>query len=157
MSDKKVLVAYYSYSGNTKRIAEKIHAITGGDIFEIKPLREYPKNYNDVVHQAKIEKAENAKPELATYISVAGYDTVYIGTPVWWYTMSSPVKSFLAGNNFAGKTIKPFCTHGGGGASSTFSDMKLLCPDADIKEGFVAFENSAGDKDIEDWLNIIKK
>ena len=152
MPDKKILVAYYSYSGNTKRIAEKIQSVVGGDMFEIKPLREYPKNYNDIVHQAKIEKAENAKPELESYISVGGYDVVYIGTPVWWYTMSSPVRSFLGGNNFSGKTIIPFCTHGGGGASNTFGDMQKLCPDAEIKEGFTAFENSAADKDIEAWL-----
>ena len=111
MSDKKILIAYYSHSGNTKEAAEKIQSLTGADLFEIKPANEYPKDYNAVVNQAKQEKADDVRPELVSLGNVKAYDILFIGTPVWWYTMASPVKTFLAENNFDGKIIVPFCTH----------------------------------------------
>lgn len=153
MSDKKVLVAYYSHSGNTRTIAEKIKEITGGDLFEIKTSHEYPKNFTDIVNQAKKEKEAGFMPELTENIDISPYDTIFIGSPVWWYTFATPVRTFLSENDFSGKTIKPFCTHGGGGASMTFSDITKLCPDADVKEGFSSFENSAKESEIQNWIN----
>ncbi|MBO7672517.1 NAD(P)H-dependent oxidoreductase [bacterium] len=152
MADKKVLIAYYSHSGNTKSVAEKIQQLTGGDMFEIKPVKAYPANYNDVVNLAQTEKAQNFKPELIDNGDISAYDTIFVGTPVWWYTFSSPVRTFLVAHDFAGKTIMPFCTHGGGGASATYTDMQKLCPNATVKNGFTSFEDSAQLKDIEDWL-----
>lgn len=153
MSDKKVLVAYYSHSGNTRTIAEKIKEITGGDLFEIKTSHEYPKNFTDIVNQAKKEKETGFMPELTENIDISPYDTIFIGSPVWWYTFATPVRTFLSENDFSGKIIKPFCTHGGGGASMTFSDITKLCPDADVKEGFSSFENSAKESEIQNWIN----
>ena len=153
MSDKKVLVAYYSHSGNTRTIAEKIKEITDGDLFEIKTSHEYPKNFTDIVNQAKKEKEAGFMPELTENIDISPYDTIFIGSPVWWYTFATPVRTFLSENDFSGKTIKPFCTHGGGGASMTFSDITKLCPDADVKEGFSSFENSAKESEIQNWIN----
>ena len=153
MSESRTLVAYYSYSGNTKAIAEKISELTGGDLFEIKTVKEYPRNYNDIVNLVKTEKEENSIPELADNGNISDYDTIYIGTPVWWYTLSTPVKAFLTNNNFTGKTIKPFCTHGGGGESSTYVDIEKLCPDAEIESGFTSYENSAKAEEIENWIN----
>ena len=153
MSDKKVLVAYYSHSGNTRTIAEKIKDFTGGDLFEIKTSHEYPKNFTDIVNQAKKEKEAGFMPELTENIDISPYDTIFIGSPVWWYTFATPVRTFLSENDFSGKTIKPFCTHGGGGASMTFSDITKLCPDADVKEGFSSFENSAKESEIQNWIN----
>ena len=147
-----VLVAYYSYSGNTKAVAEKIKELTGGDLFEIKTVQEYPRNYNDIVNQAKQEKAQNYKPELANGCDISKYDTIYIGTPVWWYTFATPIRTFLAENDFSGKTIKPFCTHGGGGESDTYKDIQKLCPKAIVKEGYASFENSAKATDIENRI-----
>ena len=86
MSDKKILIAYYSHSGNTKEAAEKIQSLTGADLFEIKPANEYPKDYNAVVNQAKQEKADDVRPELVSLGNVKAYDILFIGTPVWWYT-----------------------------------------------------------------------
>ena len=148
----KILIAYYSYSGNTKKVAEKIKALTGGDIFEIMPVNSYPANYNDTVNLAQKEKTGNIKPELIDNGDVSDYDTIYLGTPVWWYTFSSPIRTFLSENDFSGKTIIPFCTHGGGGASNTYSDIQKLCPNSTLKEGFTSFENSAKDTEIEDWV-----
>lgn len=156
MSNKKVLIAYYSYSGNTKRVAEKIQQLTNGDIFEIMPKKAYPNNYNDVVNLAKDEKQKDIKPELTDNGNVKDYDIIFLGTPVWWYTMASPVKTFLSNNDFSGKTIVPFCTHGGGGASSTYIDMQKLAKGAKVTEGYTSYENSAKDSEIADWINKLK-
>lgn len=149
---KKILIAYYSYSGNTRKIAEKIKKLTGGDLFEIKPVKSYPANYNDMINLAKKEKETDYKPELTEKTDLADYDTIYLGTPVWWYTFASPVRTFLSENDFSGKTIKPYCTHGGGGASNTFTDIQKLCPDANVKEGLEFIENSAKDAELEAWV-----
>lgn len=149
---KKILIAYYSYSGNTRKIAEKIKKLTGGDLFEIKPVKSYPANYNDMINLAKKEKETDYKPELTEKTDLADYDTIYLGTPVWWYTFASPVRTFLSDNDFSDKTIKPYCTHGGGGASNTFTDIQKLCPDANVKEGLEFIENSAKDAELEAWV-----
>lgn len=156
MIDKKVLVAYYSYSGNTKKVAEKIKNITNGDIFEIVPKKAYSKNYDEVVALAREEKQKDVKPELVDNGNVKDYDIIFVGTPVWWYTMASPVRTFLSKNDFTDKTIVPFCTHGGGGASSTYTDMQKLAPDAKVTEGYTSYENSAKDSEITAWINKLK-
>ena len=156
MSDKKILIAYFSHSGNTKAAAEKIQKITGGDLFEITPKNPYPKEYNAVVNQGKLEKENNVFPELKNNGNTSDYDIICVGTPVWWYTMAPPVKTFIAKNNFNGKTIVPFCTHGGGGASSTYTDMQKLAPDAKVLAGYTSYENSAADGEIKKWLNNLK-
>ena len=152
MSEKKPLIAYYSHSGNTREVALKIQQLTGGDLFEIKTTKAYPTNYNDVVNLAQTEKAQNFQPELIDNGDISGYDTIFVGTPVWWYTFSSPIRTFLSTHDFSGKTILPFCTHGGGGESSTYTDMQKICPNSTVKKGFTSFENSAKMSDIEDWL-----
>ncbi|MBP3848069.1 flavodoxin [bacterium] len=156
MSENKILIAYYSYSGNTKLVAEKIKNITGGEIFEIKTIKEYPRNYTDVVNLAKQEKEQDLRPELANKIDISNFDIIYLGTPVWWYTFATPIKTFLTEYDFTGKTIIPFCTHGGGGASATYSDMEKLCPNSTIKTGFTSYEHSAKDSEIEEWINNLK-
>ncbi len=155
MANKNILIAYYSYSGNTRAAAEKIQSVTGGDLFEIKPVKEYPKDYNIVVNQAQQEKQNNIIPELVDNGNVENYDIIFVGTPVWWYTMATPVKTFLSKNNFAGKTIVPFCTHGGGGASSTYTDMQNLAKNAKFKEGYTTYEKSANIADIKKWIENI--
>lgn len=156
MNDKKVLVAYYSYSGNTEALAKQIQGMTNADLFEIVPKVPYSKDYNTVVAQAKDEKQKNFMPELISNGDVKEYDIIFVGTPVWWYTMASPVRTFLAKNDFAGKTIVPFCTHGGGGASMTYSDMQKLAPDAKVLQGFASYERTAKDSDVADWIKSLK-
>ncbi len=156
MSNKKNLVAFYSFSGNTKAVAEKIQKQLDCDIFEIKTVKEYPNSYNEVVNEAKEEKMKNILPELVENGDVSSYDTIFIGTPVWWYTMAPAVKSFIANNDFGGKTIAPFCTHGGGGASETYSDMQKLAPSASVETGFTSYEDSAADADVSQWLKNLK-
>ncbi len=156
MGGKRVLIAYYSYSGNTKAVAEKIQNLTGGDMFEIKPAKDYPANYNDVVALAQQEKAKDVRPELVDNGNVENYDIIFVGTPVWWYTMAGPVKTYLTKNNFDGKVIMPFCTHGGGGESATYTDMQKLAPGAKVLSGYTSYERTAKDDDIKKWINNAK-
>ena len=132
----KILVAYYSYSGNTRFAAEQIQKATGGDLFEIKPVTAYPADYNACVDQAKKEINAGVKPELADNVKEIGkYDVIFVGTPNWWSTMAPPVLSFLSSHNLEGKTVIPFVTHGGGGMARCENDMRKACPKAKFAQG----------------------
>ena len=149
---KKVLVAYYSYSGSTKSIAEDIHNEIGGDMFEIKEAVAYSRDYNTVVNQAKQEIANGFRPELnAGLPAINDYDFVFVGSPNWWGTIAPPVVTFLTGADFSKKTIAPFITHGGGGLNRTISDIRKLCPYANVLEGFDANRRSH----LSNWLKSL--
>ncbi len=154
----KTLIAYYSFSNNTEEIAKKIQAKTGAEIFKIETVEEYPKDYESLVEAAKKEKEEDIYPEIKENVSnLDEYDTVFIGMPIWWYTIPPVIKTFLKHNNLNGKTIVPFCTHGGGGSSSAFMDLKKLIPEGKFKEGYVVYGkgNLSTDKEIENWIKKI--
>lgn len=157
--DKKILIAYFSWGGNTKSIAEKIHKQTGGDMFEIKPVTPYPNDYREVAYGiAKEQKEKNIHPEI-TNKDVSGYDVIFVGTPAWWYTMAPPVMTFLEQNKFEGKTVVPFITHGGGGKYSIAQDMANLAKGAKVvTEPLVIYErgDSNTEKEITGWLKKIK-
>jgi flavodoxin len=113
---KKILVAYFSHSGNTREIANQIHKSADGDIFEIQSVNPYPHDYDAVVEQAKQELKSGHKPALKTKMeNIKSYDLGFIGYPIWWGTFPAPVKTFLSEYDFSGKTIVPFCTHEGSG------------------------------------------
>lgn len=153
--NKKVLVAYYSWSGNTKSIAEKIHSQVGGDIFRIETAEAYPEDYNETAYGvAKKQHDENIHPELKDNGNVSDYDIIFVGTPAWWYTMAPAVITFLEKNNFEGKTIIPFITHGGGGKYNIAEDMNKLAKGAKVFEPFVCYGkgNSNTEKEIENWM-----
>lgn len=136
----KVLVAYFSVPetdgvdassgasrvvkdgkvmGNTQYVASVISKATGGDLFEIKTTYKYPSSHQPIIDAAKKEQDENARPQLTTHIkNLNDYDVVFVGFPNWWYDMPMPLYSFFDEYDFSGKTIVPFCTHGG----SRFSD-----------------------------------
>jgi flavodoxin len=131
-----ILVAYFSHSGNTREIANQIHEIAGGDIFEIVTVDPYPRGYNEVVEQAKKELDAGYRPELKTRVKNMGsYDVVFIGYPNWWGTVPRPIASFLSQYDFSGKTIVPFCTHGGSGLGRSVTDIAKLCPQSTILDG----------------------
>ncbi len=155
LMDKKILVAYFSWSGNTKSIAEKIHNQVGGDIFRIEPVTPYPEDYNETAYGvAKAQKDKGIHPPI-TNTDVSSYDVIFVGTPAWWYTMAPPVMTFLAENNFEGKTIVPFVTHGGGGGYTIDKDMAELAKGAKVLSPFVVYgRGGVGvDKDLSDWIN----
>jgi flavodoxin len=156
-NNKRILVAYFSYSGNTKVIANKIHENVGGDIFEIKTVDPYPTDYNAVVDQAKKEQDENYRPKLATRVdNIDSYDVIFVGYPNWWVTMPMTVFSFLEQYNLSGKTIVPFCTHEGSGLGKSVDDMKKTCPKSTILDGLAinGKEINNADKDISKWLKL---
>ena len=152
-----VLIAYFSHSGNTRFVAENIQKIIGDnvDIFEIKPVTDYPENYTECVDRAKGQCAEGFKPELTQTIEDAGkYNVIFVGTPNWWYTMSPPVLSFLSSCDVSNKTIIPFVTHGGGGVARCETDIKKACPESSFcKTGL--FRGKGTESEIANWINEI--
>jgi flavodoxin len=128
-----ILVVYFSRSGNTRKIANLIHLEVGGTVHEIQPEVPYPNSYNAVVDQAKKEIQSGYKPALqSTLDHVESYDTVFVGSPNWWNTIAPPVATFLSEYDLSGKTIVPFCTHGGGGLGRVGTDIARLCPQSTI-------------------------
>jgi len=152
---KNILIVYYSWSGNTRKVAEKIHEITGGTIFEISPLADYPGEYNKVVNQAKAEIKEGFRPLLkSSPDNIDAYDRIFTGSPNWWSTIAPPVATFLSGYDFSGKIILPFCTHGGGGQGKIVNDIAKLCPDSLISGCLEIYGNGPDPTtDISGWLN----
>lgn len=147
-SDQRVLVVYFSRAdentggvgyiekGNTKILAEMIAERMHGDIFEIKTVKPYPKEYRPATEAAKQEKEENARPEIVGELpDLSKYDVVFLGYPIWWSDMPMPVYTFLDRENFAGKIILPFCTHEGSGLSDTQRSIADVTK-ADVREGF---------------------
>ena len=133
---KKILIAYYSWSGNTRAMASHIKTATGGDIFEIVPVKPYPSVYRECTDQAKKEINAGFKPELKTKLpDLKAYDAVFVGSPCWWGTIAPPVATFLTKADLAGKTVVPFMTHEGSGMGHSESDIKKLCPKSTVKDG----------------------
>lgn len=156
---KNILVVYFSHSGNTRVIANDIHNIAGGDVFEIQSVKPYPKDYDECVEQASKELKSGVKPALKTKVENMGqYDVVFIGYPNWWGTFPAPVRTFLSEYNLSGKTIAPFCTNEGSGLGRSVADISKLCPRATLLEGLAIRGSSvktARDK-VSDWLNKIR-
>lgn len=157
---KKILVVYFSQTGHTRTVANQIHDQAGGDLFEIVTVTPYPTDYNTLLNQAQKEQNENFRPPLKTKVEDMGsYDTVFVGSPVWWGTIAPPVKTFLSEYDFSGKTIVPFTTHGGSGLGSSVADIKKLCPNATVLENGLAIRDSevnGAQKSVSDWLNKLK-
>ena len=137
----KILIAYYSYSGNTKEVAEAIHEKIGGDLFEIKTEGSYPDEYRPMTQQAKKEIQDGYRPKLTTSVAdISKYDIVFVGSPNWWGTITPQVSSFLESYDLSGKTVIPFITHGGGGVQNTVTDMTAQCKGCNVsKDGWVGY------------------
>jgi len=159
ISNKNILIAFFSHSGNTQEIATQIYDEIGGDVLELYPVTPYPRNYNEVVELAKQETQSDFKPELEAYLNdVESYDVIFIGSPVWWYTIAPPVKTFLSENDFEGKIILPFCTHEGSGQAMSFEHIKALVPNSTVLDGFECFGSSVRNAQfkISEWINKLK-
>ena len=152
----KALVAYFSKTGNTETIANMIAKQTGGELFKIETAAPYPDDYDETVDIAREEQDNDARPELSTHVEdMSQYDVIYLGYPNWWGTMPMAMFTFLEEYDFSGKTIIPFCTHGGSALGRSESDIAALAPDATLLEGF-AVSGSAVDNaqaDVEEWLS----
>ena len=152
---KKMLVAYFSHSGNTRTVAEQIREATGADIFEIEPAAAYPTNYQAVVDQAKKEVNSGFKPALKSKPENLGkYDIIFVGSPCWWYTIAPPVATFLSSYDLSGKTIAPFMTHEGSRMGHSEADIKKLCTTATVENGLAIHGGNVAnsENEIKNWV-----
>jgi flavodoxin len=152
---EKILIAYYSRTGNTRKIADLIQKKTGGTLFEVVPKTPYPASYRETVDQAKVENRAGFKPELISIPDqLDQFDIIFIGTPNWWSTVAPPIVTFLTSNDFSEKTIIPFCTHGGGGLDRIATDIVKYCPGSTVLESFVIYGNGGtrADSEVTAWL-----
>jgi formylglycine-generating enzyme required for sulfatase activity/flavodoxin len=152
----KTLIVYFSWSGNTRGIAHQIQEMTGADIFEIELVEPYSSDYNTVLEQAQRDQNIQARPELANHVeNMEQYDTILLGYPNWWASIPMPVASFLEAYDFSGKTILPFCSHGGGRLGQSLSAIAKLVPDATLTEALSV--HYSGGPDLPDrisaWLS----
>lgn len=156
--DKKILIAYFSYEGHTRGIAEKMQRITGGELFEIRPQQTYSSDYDTTERQARQEVKNGGRPVLAKQPQdMTQYDTVFIGTPNWFNKVAPAVASFLIGNDFSDKTVVPFCTHGGNGAARVATDLRGYLPGVQIAECLDILEDGGNDVDnkVRRWVEMI--
>jgi flavodoxin len=150
-SNDKILVVFFSWSGNAKALAGQIAQAAKGDLFEVKTLTAYPDNYNDCIAVAKKEQERNARPAISGSVTgMAQYKTVFLCYPNWWGTLPMAVFTFLESYDFSGKTIYPLVTHGGSRFGRSLEDIKKLCPKAVLGEGLSvsAFDRNPNDKTV---------
>ena len=149
---EKILIAYYSKTGNTKRAAEEIAKMTGGTLHRIVPQKTYPDSYFATVAVAKWESLKGEKPALADKVEgVGAYDKILVGFPIWWFGCPQLIKTFMESYDFDGKKVYPFCTHGGSGPKNSTRDIKAICPKADVKDCFDATKN-LNEAAVKEWL-----
>lgn len=151
ISDGKVM-------GNTQYIASVISEATGSDLFEIKTVHTYPGSHKALIDAAKVEIDNNARPKLATHIkNLKDYEVVFVGFPNWWYDMPMPLYSFFDEYDFGGKTIIPFCTHGGSRFSDAIQTIRKLEPKASVLDGYAIPRDrvSEAKPNVLNWLKKI--
>lgn len=156
----KVLIVYYSMSGNTDKVANSIKELTGGDIFSIETVENYARA--DVTDVVKKQISEGYKPKLANSVSnIEQYDTIFIGSPVWWFSVSLPVMSFLSQYDLKSKKIVPFCTCGSN-YGDFFKQFEKACKGGKVQKGIDFKSEELNDMDkakskLENWLKEIDK
>ena len=155
------LIVYFSYTNNTRTIANKIKDKFNCDILEIKTKIPYSDDYQTVVDDEQNSEASNHLPEIEDInIDLSKYDEIILGTPVWWYRPVPAIRTFLTQNDLKGKTIKPFATNAGW-LGKTFKEIKSLCPNSNVEEGMnIVFESYSdklvtSEKDINNWIDSL--
>lgn len=154
----KKLVAYFSASGITRKVAEMIAEAADCDIYEITPKVAYTKadlNWMDKKSRSSVEMNDKKiRPELAdNTIDISEYDEIILGFPIWWYVAPTIINTFLEAYDFAGKKIVLFATSGGSGFGNTVKELQPSAPNAQIVEGRLL--NRASKTEITDWVNTL--
>lgn len=154
---ENILVLYFSWSGNTQSLAKLISDQVGGDLRLIEPVDAYPESYNATADRAKKEQDDNARPKYKDLqINLDDYDTIFIGYPIWWYSLPMIMDTIFDDYDFSGKTIIPFNTHEGSGNGGTYETIKQLEPNATVLDG-LAIRGGDMSKDQEQtvkaWLD----
>ena len=150
-----VLVVYFYAPRTTKGVGAKVAALTGGDLVEIIPAQPYSAedlNYNDRTTRATVEQnTPDARPEIANEVSLDGYDTVYLGYPIWWGQAPRIMSTFVESHDFTGITVIPFCTSGSSGAGSTGETLAGQAGNGNWRSA-TRFSGSVSDADLKDWI-----
>lgn len=151
----KKLVAYFSASGVTKNVAEKLASIAEADIYEIKPAVPYTNadlNWMNKNSRSSVEMNDKSfRPEIIEdNFDPSAYDTILLGFPIWWYVAPTIVNTFLESYDFSGKKIILFATSGGSGFGNTVKELNPSAPGAEILEGKLL--NRASDKQLTEWI-----
>lgn len=157
LSNKKILTVYYSNGGNTKNIVQNLHSVAGGDIKEIKFIEEYPKNMFKMSNIVRKQLKNGYLPQIER-IDISDYDVIFVGFPIWNFSVSLPMQSFLKSNNFENKVLIPFFTCSGGvNKYRIINEIKNLSNANDIKQPLFMFENGIFlvKEQIIKWLNNI--
>ncbi len=154
----KKLVAYFSASGNTKTMSEKLAKAIGAELFEIKPVTPYTHadlDWTNKNSRSSVEMSDkSSRPQIAELPnSVADYDEIFIGFPIWWYVAPTIINTFVESVDLKGKKVIPFATSGGSGMGKTLANLKPSCPDANWIEGKVI--NGMSEKALADWAEKV--
>ncbi|MBO1307322.1 flavodoxin [Enterococcus sp. 669A] len=143
--------------GNTKVVAEMIHQITAAQLFEIRPLVDYPLDYSECLMRTKQEQRKELLPELLSYPKeIDSFETIYLGFPIFWQTYPKIVQTLLLKMDFSNKIIKPFCTHEGDGFANSLQDLAKVCESATLKEGIAIPGGRVKEafSDINQWVGL---
>lgn len=155
----RILVAYFSRSGNTRVIAGVIHRSLKTDLFEIEPATPYPEDYFQTVELAKNERTGGIKPALKKSVAdIERYETLYLGFPIWGTSVPPVVQTFLSSHNLAGKLIIPFITHGGYGKGDSDDILVSLAPTARREKPLVieCDQERRTTETVNGWLETIR-
>ena len=151
-----MLVLYFSATGTTKGVAERIAALSGADIAEIVPAQPYTSedlNYNDRATRATVEQnTPDARPEIANEISLDGYDTVYLGYPIWWGQAPRILSTFVESHDFTGITVIPFCTSGSSDIGQSDDTLAALAGNGSWLQGR-RFSGNVSEDELQMWIN----
>ena len=142
-------------TGNTETAAKFIHELTGAPLAKLEPVKAYALDYNECIKEAQQEQRTNARPAVKALPDISGYDTIYLGYPNWWGTCPMCLFTFIESQNWAGKTVKPFCTHEGSGMGHSEADLKKACAGANVKKGLALHgaDVSKSKAQIQDWID----
>lgn len=133
----KILIAYFTRSGNTQTLADSIQQKTGGTVFRIETVRTYSEDYSEILSEALQEKNENARPELKTSVdNMAEYETVFVGYPIWHGDTPMAVRTFLESYDFTGKKVIPFCSSGSSSPETSYASVRASAAGAEVLNGF---------------------
>lgn len=133
---KKVLVVYFSHTGNTRTIAGYINEIVSSNLVELKTTAAYTNDYDSLLAQVRGEVSSAYCPPLTAQVEdITSYDVVFIGYPIWVETAAPPIRTFLTTHDLAGKTVVPFCTSGTSSAEASYRLVRSLCPQSTVLEG----------------------
>ncbi len=138
--EKKTLTLYFTWSGSAEKVAREVNRLLGGDIARIETVTPYPSEYRPTTQVAKAERLADARPAVKPLsVNLADYDTVCLGHPIWGGKMPMGMYTFLENNDFSGKTVLHFNTHGGTGQGDSQSELARLLPQARVLEGLAVY------------------